>query len=68
MQKTEMVILSERMSVFSLESWEIRSSEVVGARRKAALREAGYAWTPDLRSFDKLSEVEVSPYLGLQFI
>ena len=25
---------------------------------------AGYAWTPDLRSFDKLLEVGVSPYLG----
>ena len=25
---------------------------------------AGYAWTPDLRSFDKLREVEVCPYLG----
>ena len=49
---------------FSLESWEIRPSEVVGARRKAALRGETYAWTPDLRSFDKLREVGVSPYLG----
>ena len=37
---------------------------VFGTRRKAALRGAGYAWTLDLRSFDKLREVGVSPYLG----
>ena len=49
---------------FSLESWEIRPSEVVGARRKAALRGETYAWTPDLRSFDKLREVGDSPNLG----
>ena len=33
-------------------------------RRKAALREETYAWASDLRSFDKLREVGVSPYLG----
>ena len=49
---------------FSLESWEIRPSEVVGVRRKAALRRETYAWALDLRSFDKLREVGVSPYLG----
>ena len=49
---------------FSLESWEIRPSEVVGVRRKAALRRETYSWAPDLRSFDKLREVGVSPYLG----
>ena len=49
---------------FSLESWEIQPSEVVGARRKAALRRETYSWAPDLRSFDKLREVGVSPYLG----
>ena len=42
----------------------IRPLAVFGTRRKAALRGAGYAWTPDLRSFDKLHEVGVSPYLG----
>ena len=52
---------------FSLESWEIRPSEVVGARRKAALRGESYAWAPDLRSFNKLQEVGVSPYLGFIF-
>ena len=52
------------MSSFSLESWEIRPSVVVGARRKAALSGETYAWAPDLRSFDKLCEVWDSPYLG----
>ena len=36
----------------------------LGTRRKAALRGETYAWAPDLRSFDKLREVGVSPYLG----
>ena len=49
---------------FSLESWEIRPSEVVGARKKAALRRETYVWAPDLRSFYKPREVGVSPYLG----
>ena len=64
MQKTEMVILSERMSVFSLESWEIQPSTVFGTRRKVALRGEGFAWVPDLGSFLKLHEVGVSPYLS----
>ena len=54
----------ERECNFSLDLREIRPSTVFGTRRKAALRRAGYAWTPDLRSFDKLREVGVSPYLG----
>ena len=58
------MVFSERTYVFFLESWEIRPSEVVGARRKAALRGETYAWAPDLRSFDNLREVGVSPYLG----
>ena len=33
-------------------------------RRKAALRGEGFAWVPDLRSFDKLREVGDSLYLG----
>ena len=49
---------------FSLESWEIRPSEVVGGKRKAALRRETYMWALDLRSFDKLREVGVSPYLS----
>ena len=48
----------------SLESWEIRPSAVVGTRREVALRGETYAWALDLRSFDKLREVGVSPYLG----
>ena len=54
----------ERRTSFSLEIRAIRPSTVFGTRRKAALRGAGYAWTPDLRSFDKLHKVGVSPYLG----
>ena len=49
---------------FSLESWEIRPSEVVGARRKAALCGEANTWTSVLGIFDKLQEVGVSPYLG----
>ena len=60
----KMVDFSDRMSTFSLKYWAIRPSAVFGISRKAALRGAGYAWTPDLRSLDKLLEVGVSPYLG----
>ena len=49
---------------FSLEIRAIRSSAVVGTRRKAALSEEAFSWVSDLRSFDKLHEVRVSPYLG----
>ena len=54
----------ERRTSFSLESWEIRPSAVVGTRREAALRGEGFAWVPDLGSFLKLREVRVFPYLG----
>ena len=54
----------ERISNFSLDFWEIRPSEVFGARRKAALRGEAYAWAPVLGVFDKLREVGVSSYLG----
>ena len=60
----KMVGFSERMSTISLESWEIRPLAVVGTRREAALRGEGFMWVPDLRSFDKLREVGVSPVLG----
>ena len=39
----------------------------VGSRRskkERCLRDEAYAWAPVLRSFDKLLEVGVSPYLG----
>ena len=49
---------------FSLEYRAIRLSAVFGTRRKVALRVETYAWAPDLRSFNKLREVGVSPYLG----
>ena len=48
----------------SLSFRQIRPSVVFGTRKKAALREETYTWAPDLRSFDKLQEVGVSPYLG----
>ena len=53
-----------RMSDFSLKIRAIRPSAVFGTRRKAALRREGFVWVPNLRSFDKLREVGVSPYLG----
>ena len=43
---------------------EIRPSEFVGTRRKAALRGEAYAWVLDFRSLDKLREVRVSSYLS----
>ena len=49
---------------FSLNFWAIRRSEFVGTRKKVVLREEAYAWTPVLRSFDKLREVGVLSYLG----
>ena len=60
----EKLIFRERLPDFSLKYRAIRPSEVFGARRKATLRGAGYAWAPVLRRFDKLREVGVSPYLG----
>ena len=53
-----------RVSKFSLKYRAIRPSKVFGTRSKAALRGEDNEWTLDLRSFDKLHEVEVSPYLG----
>ena len=58
------MVFRERVSDFSLSFRQIRLSEVFGARRKAALYEKAYAWVPDLRSFDKIREIGVSPYLG----
>ena len=64
----EIVIFRERTSDFSLKYQAIRPSAVIGTRREAALRGKGFAWVPDLRSFDKIREVVVSPYLSLFFI
>ena len=49
---------------FSLEIRAIRPSAVFETRRRVALRGKGFAWVPDLKSFLKLREVGVSPYLG----
>ena len=58
------MIFRERTSDFSLKYRAIRPSAIVGTRREAALCGEGFAWVPDLRSFDKLCEVGVSPYLS----
>ena len=39
----------------------IQPSAAFGTRREAALREAAYAWVPDLWSFSKLLEVGFLP-------
>ena len=49
---------------FSLRFRAIRPSKIVETRRKVVLRGEGNAWVLDLRSFDKLREVEVSSYLS----
>ena len=36
----------------------------LGAAKGLAFLHESFAWVPDLRSLDKLLEVEVSPYLG----
>ena len=52
------------MCGFSLGLRAIRSSEFVGTTSKMVLLSEGFAWVPDLRSFDKLHEVGVSSYMG----
>ena len=59
-----MKVFREKVSDFSLDLRQIRSSVVFGTRRKTALRGEGFAWVPDLGSFLKLREVGVSPYLS----
>ena len=54
----------ERERDFSLGFWAIQPSELVGTRRKAALRIEAYTWAPVLRSFDKLREGGDLSYLG----
>ena len=56
-------IFRERRYHFSLRSRAIGPLDFFGARRKAVLRREDNAWTPVLRSFDKLREVGVSSYL-----
>ena len=52
MQWASMEFSRERRSSFSLEIETIGPLDFDGARRGNVLREAGYAWTPDLRVFD----------------
>ena len=58
-------VFRERSTSFSLSYLAIRPSAVFGTRRRTALHGEGFAWVPDLRSFFKLLEVGVYPYLGL---
>ena len=53
----------ERESHFSLDLRAIRLSDSFGPRRKDVLRGEDHAWTPFLRSLDKLREVVVLSYL-----
>ena len=53
----------ERVRDFSLDFWLIRPSDFFGARRKVVLHDEGNAWTPVLRSFDKIREVGDLSYL-----
>ena len=64
MQWPKMVVFREKVSDFSLDLRQIRPSAVFGTRRRIDLRGKGIAWVPDLRSFLKLREVGVSPYLS----
>ena len=57
------LIFSERECDLSLKPRAILPSKFFGAKRKVALRSEAYAWTPILRSFDKLCEVGVLFYL-----
>ena len=64
MQNRNGALGRERRSDFSLKIRTIQPSAVFGTRRRTALCGEGFAWVPDLRSFDKLRDVGVSPYLG----
>ena len=58
----------EKVSDFSLDLRQIRSSAVFETRRRTARRGKGFVLVPDLRSFLKLPEVGVSPYLSFILI
>ena len=68
LQETKMVVFREKVSDFSIDLLQIQPSAVFGTRRRTALRGEGFAWVPDLRSFLKLLEVGVSPYLSFILI
>ena len=63
-QETWISFSRERVTSFSLSFCAIRLSAVFGTRRRTALRGEGFTWVPGFRSFLKLQEVWVSPYLG----
>ena len=63
LQKVGNFVFRERERDFSLDYRAIRLSEFFGARRKVVLHDEAYAWTPVLRRFEKLREVEVLSYL-----
>ena len=62
-QRVGYLVCRERVSDFSLSFRQIRPSKSFEPRRKVVLRGEGNEWTPDFRSFNKLREVGVSPYL-----
>ena len=68
LQKAFFFIFREIERDFPLRFRAIGPSEFFGARRKVVLRGEDNAWTPVLRSFDKLREVGVLFYLKLHFI
>ena len=57
-----MIFLLEREYLLSKTTGD-PTVRFLGPRRKEVLRGEGNAWTPVLRSFDKLREVGVSSYL-----
>ena len=63
LQEVRYFVFRERECNFSLDLREIRSSTIVETKGKVVLLSEGFAWVPDLRSFNKLREVGVSPYL-----
>ena len=59
----DFAIFRERNTSFSL----FARDPTVGSlrsKKESSLHDETYAWASDLRSFDKLREVGVSPYLG----
>ena len=57
-------VFKERISDFSLDLRQIQPSAAFCTRGRNALRGEGFVWVTDLRSFFKLLEVGVSPYLS----
>ena len=64
LQWLRFLIFRERVCHFSLRSRAIGPLDFVEPRRKVVLRSEDYAWTPVLRSFNKLREVGILSYLS----